>query len=118
MASPNSFREMKEDHLKCRVLTHAWDPVYTEPDQVYERRKCNALHVVCLRKQCQATKTVLFFTDGSRKSLPIAYDKDYVIANVKPWGGKGAVKRNAQDELVARTARKSMRSINKKNRSA
>lgn len=106
---PQSFREMKTEHLKCRSLLHPWDldPAvkYTEVRD-HHGRKVWVYPLVCTR--CGAEKELMVYAAGEDRGRPVqrainyAGAEGYLIENVNLWGGRGELLANARIELLSR----------------
>lgn len=99
---PQSFDDLKTEHLKCRTLTHPWEPMQTYLVTIDRRRAYETL-LECSR--CGTTRTDHIFITGDRevaKHPRYGYVDGYLIEDLPSWGGYYEFRRNARVELYGR----------------
>lgn len=102
MARPQSLKKLQTQHLKCRSWMHAWEHELTTLERIGQAQ----LLILTLRCTRCGTKR----TDEIRRSNgqleARAYTerpKNYLIDDVKSWGGRVEFNNNVRLELVNRT---------------
>lgn len=104
MAS-SSFKALNTDHLKCRAWRHSWDLDYVALETI-KRRQAYEAHLFCMR--CGTTKTLhIARTSGEPlKTHRYGYATNYLIEDVKSWGGRREFNRNVLLEILDRATQK------------
>lgn len=106
MKKARAFKEMSDDTLKCRSLGHAWDIEMVTRHREDGESVWHVAHV-CIRRGCGTTRLDVVPV-GTSLDLPYTlsrrygYPDDYLIDDVKSWGGALLVKRNSRDVLLRR----------------
>lgn len=105
--SSNSFRQMRMDHLFCRMIGHPWMLDETEIRNFKRRGQKGAgvsvreLKLRCSR--CGAARNDVFHrTTSDLIDRSYEHAKGYLIKNVKPWSGRKEFNRNVKRELLSR----------------
>lgn len=99
----NRLRDLKTNHLKCRSFMHPWDIEYTTIIRV-DRKRTYESHLRCPR--CKGTKVIyVAVATGERnvKAPKYDYPKDYVVEDLKSWGGRSELNANVIRELMLRS---------------
>lgn len=100
MPKAKGFKDLQTDHLKCRSLLHAWDPIETNLIRVGNRRAFE-VELECLR--CGGGRTdQIAMSGGELIKRVYHYPDNYIVEELKSWGGRGELLRNARVELYSR----------------
>jgi hypothetical protein len=98
---PKGFKDLKTEHLKCRSLSHAWDPKMTMK-VVMDGLHVWQVHLVCRRCKTPATDFI-YVSDGTRmKPREYHHVEGYLIEDVPSWGGRKEFNGNVRRELYGR----------------
>jgi hypothetical protein len=100
VAKAQSFDDLTTTTLKCRSLTHPWDPIRTVIKTV-DRKKAYVVTLVCLR--CDSTaQDIVFVATGEKLPRRYHHVDGYLIADAKSWGKRKVFNSNVRLELYGR----------------
>lgn len=103
MTAPQGFSDIKTTHLKCRALTHPFDPVQTVVETI-DRRRAYVVQLLCLRCKTPAVD-VVFVASGEKLPRRYGYVDGYLIKDRAKWGDAKTFNANVRLELYGRLAK-------------